>query len=517
MSRLISLILIAGVLSIPALTRAADESEFDELQRLMDSARVLEAPIFAPKNWAMADRAFQDASTHKDMQRQQKYIDKDVAKAREYVENAVKATEVCRLSLQQYLEPRKRAIDARAPSLVTPLYDLAETQFMKATEKVESGDVKGALKEADKASPMFATAELEAIRTDILGTADKLIAKAVVDDAEKFALSTLDRARSYRERANTVITGNRYNRDEAPQQAVLDEYEARHASNIALSVRALNKNDQAWEKLMLVYEIQMNRVGGAMGVEHLPFDNGPLAAADSIISYVRALQAENQRLTGQMKDLSGNVTSDLQKVMHRFGDSTEEADPIKLTAAIDRKVTDLITENANLSGHVDSLNRQFAQLEQAHEQVSEKLASRVEREEKFKQAKQKLNPSEGEVLFNASNDIVLRLSGLSFDVGKSEIEDQHVPLLEKVKEVIEMFPDAKVRVEGHTDASGEETRNVLLSEKRALAVMQYLRQSLLISADRISSVGYGSERPVASNQSDDGRAKNRRIDVIIMQ
>jgi len=47
--------------------------------------------------------------------------------------------------------------------------------------------------------------------------------------------------------------------------------------------------------------------------------------------------------------------------------------------------------------------------------------------------------------------------------------------------------------------------------------MQYLRQSLLISVDRVSSMGYGADKPVASNQTSEGRTKNRRIDVIIMQ
>jgi len=157
------------------------------------------------------------------------------------------------------------------------------------------------------------------------------------------------------------------------------------------------------------------------------------------------------------------------------------------------------------------------ELESQHEDVAGKLAERVEREDKFRSAKAALNPSEGEVLFNSANDVVLRLSGLSFDVNKSDIKDEHIPLLEKVKGIVQMFPDAQIRVEGHTDASGESARNVTLSEKRALAVMQYLRQSLLISAGRISSVGYGADRPVASNQTTDGRAKNRRIDVIIMQ
>ena len=80
-----------------------------------------------------------------------------------------------------------------------------------------------------------------------------------------------------------------------------------------------------------------------------------------------------------------------------------------------------------------------------------------------------------------------------------------------------MFPEANYVVEGHTDTQGDASANVPLSEKRAFEVMQYLRQALLIPANRIQSMGFGADHPVASNQTPEGRAKNRRIDIIIMQ
>ena len=180
-------------------------------------------------------------------------------------------------------------------------------------------------------------------------------------------------------------------------------------------------------------------------------------------------------------------------------------------------VGDMNVKIKDLEEEVGLARTQLSSLSEEHATTTQELSGRLEKEAKFKKAKTSLNPSEGEVLFNSSNDIVLRLSGLSFDIGKSDIQDEHVALLEKVKEVIQMFPDAQLVLEGHTDASGEPAANVQLSEKRAFAVMQYLRQSLLISAGRIRSIGYGADRPIASNQTPDGRAKNRRIDIIIMQ
>jgi outer membrane protein OmpA-like peptidoglycan-associated protein len=496
---------------------AVDHSGFDELTRLMDSGLVVEADVFSPKTWEKAAKLYQKAQQAVESNKKQSSVDKAVTKAREYVENAIKTTEVAKLSLKDYLEPREKAKEANAPVLVPELYDKAEQQFIKATRKVESGDVKGALKEAEKSTPLFDVAEMEAIRVEILGTADKLIEKALADEAGKFALATLDKARSARDRANTILSRDRYNREESVAEAKRAEYEARHASNIALSVRSLKRNDQAWEKLMLLYEIQMNRVGEAMGLDYLPFDNGPLDAANTLIEHINSLKTENEQLKKNAATLVDAVTTQLQQTLDRLGEPIEDDDPIKLAQVVDRSVFTLLSDRDDLARQLEESCTKLAELSQAHEQTSTELAARLEREKKFKKAKSLLNPSEGEVFYNATNDLVLRLTGLSFDVGKAEIKDEHVPLLEKVKQIIEMFPGAHLVIEGHTDASGDPATNLQLSEKRAFAVMQYLRQSLMIPTDKIQSIGYGADKPIASNQTPEGRAKNRRIDILVMR
>jgi hypothetical protein len=175
---------------------AAAQSELDNVTKLMDSARVAQAPVFAPKAFAKADQKFAEAKQS---------IDGYLAEAREFVENAFKAANVCQLALKEYLPPRDKARVAKAPSLVPELYMKAEDQFMTATGKVESGDVKGALKEAVKSTPLFTTAELEAIKKDILGQAAALLEKAVTDEGGKYALTTLDRARTAYQKAVDTI------------------------------------------------------------------------------------------------------------------------------------------------------------------------------------------------------------------------------------------------------------------------------------------------------------------------
>jgi outer membrane protein OmpA-like peptidoglycan-associated protein len=497
---------------LAATAHAADRSGYDRLVADMDAARLARADVFAPKTWEKVEDSFAKARRDVAENKKQADLDKHVAEAAAYTANAVKAAEVGKLSLQEYLAPRDKAIAAGAPKLVPELYAEAEEVFLKATRKVEDGNVKDALKEGAKARPLFDTAELEAIRAAILGKADRLIAKAEADDAAKYAPSTLDKARSARSKANTILTADRYNRDEAVDQAARAAYEARHASNIGLSVRSLERNDQAWEKLMLGYEIQMNRVGQAFGIEHLPFDDGPQAATDDLVERIVALQTDNHELTAQLD----GVSSSLRISLGRFGGEPAAA-PLELAEQVDQGIMAVQLEQQAMARKLATGQADLAALEEQRQVAEAELAARREKEAKFRRAKTLLNPSEGEVLFNAANDIVLRLHGLSFSSGRSEIEDQHVALLAKVQEVVKMYPDAHFTIEGHTDTLGDPGSNVTLSEKRSYAVMQYLRQSMLLPMDQVKAIGYGADHPVASNKTPDGRAKNRRIDIVIMQ
>ena len=88
-------------------------------------------------------------------------------------------------------------------------------------------------------------------------------------------------------------------------------------------------------------------------------------------------------------------------------------------------------------------------------------------------------------------------------------------LLSIVQKSIRTFGEPDVVIEGHTDSTGSDEVNEHLSQQRAEAVRQYLVANRTLPYDRIVAVGYGSMRPLASNQTAEGRAINRRIDVIV--
>jgi OOP family OmpA-OmpF porin len=105
---------------------------------------------------------------------------------------------------------------------------------------------------------------------------------------------------------------------------------------------------------------------------------------------------------------------------------------------------------------------------------------------------------------------------IRFESGKADIVADSAGLLDRLIETALRCPNANIEVAGHTDTDGEEAANQALSEKRAQAVTDYLVRAGL-PASRFTPIGYGSAQPVAGNDSDEGKAQNRRIDFVVRQ
>jgi OmpA-OmpF porin, OOP family len=103
------------------------------------------------------------------------------------------------------------------------------------------------------------------------------------------------------------------------------------------------------------------------------------------------------------------------------------------------------------------------------------------------------------------------LDGVNFDTGKATIRPESFPRLDSVVEYMTYHKRARVEISGHTDNVGNKKDNKILSDKRAKACRAYLI-SKGIDGGRIDAVGYGDERPVAPNTTEEGRQQNRRIE-----
>lgn len=100
-----------------------------------------------------------------------------------------------------------------------------------------------------------------------------------------------------------------------------------------------------------------------------------------------------------------------------------------------------------------------------------------------------------------------------FDTGKSTIKEESQPIIDQIFELLNANPSLNVSIEGHTDNVGTPESNKTLSDARAKAVLDAM-VSKGISKTRLTSIGWGQERPVADNRTEEGRAKNRRVEIV---
>ena len=102
---------------------------------------------------------------------------------------------------------------------------------------------------------------------------------------------------------------------------------------------------------------------------------------------------------------------------------------------------------------------------------------------------------------------------IHFDTDKAALRDDGKPAVNEIAKLLKDNPGLKISVEGHTDDSGDAKRNKVLSEQRASTIVAALKSSG-IDAGRLKSAGFGSARPVADNRTEEGRARNRRVELV---
>jgi OOP family OmpA-OmpF porin len=207
------------------------------------------------------------------------------------------------------------------------------------------------------------------------------------------------------------------------------------------------------------------------------------------------------------------ATADRLLKMVRVAKSADAKNPEQIAKQLEKNEMALNKTGQNLTQAQIVLARTQDKLA-GEAQKNEKLESQAWLDREYDAASAQFTKDEAEV-YKQGNKLLLRLKGLSFANNKSDISSQNFPLLAKVQKVIGDVKSSQVVIEGHTDSTGAKKLNEELSTKRAAAVQSYLVANQTVSADQISSSGFGDSKPVATNKTAAGRAQNRRVDVII--
>lgn len=448
---------------------------FADASNALKSANAARASLLAPTSYAAASERFKKAEEQLSDEGSLDAIRRNLRKASEGFTRATKAATLAGQKFGPAIAARGAAEDADANEHAVDDWKAGEIALAEAAQRLESGREKSALDYAVKAEQAFRSAELSAIKSSFLDDTRALLKDAKKLKAERYAAKTYAAATELLSAAEQQLEQDRYDTDRARNTARQAKHEAYHATYLAGIGAAVRKGDSTTETILLDWENSLRRLGDVMDTP-LYFDNGETAAINTLIAKVNDMNALVERLAQDLGEREAQV------------------------AALDDQVTELNKKLGGEAAAVQSLNA-ILQKQEEHRQ-------------RFSEIENSYLLTEAEVM-RQGNDVILRMVGLTFDSGTSTLKEEHTELLQKLRASADVFPRSTLSIEGHTDSFGSDTANLALSESRAQAIKDYLVNETGMDALRISSVGYGESQPVANNETAEGRAKNRRIDIVI--
>ena len=472
-------VLIAALLLASAGAFAQDnelrKTFFKEADAARAAADAANAKLLAPRSYARGMDEYRDAEYALERGRNIETVRSNAADAAEYFETATTAARLASTALAQVMKSRQDAANARAPELAPEIWAEAQRKFGDAIRLLERGDLKGSKRRDIEATSLYRDAELVAIKAQYLSETRQLLAQADRARVGRYAPITLGKAKQLLADAERELNENRYDTDLPRSLARQANYEAKHAIYLSEIVRKIRDRDMTPEELVLQWEKPMRDIAGAADI--VPdMEDGPDRLANELVAYIDAMNNANQAL-GQE-----NAENEM-----RLAEMAEEM------AALDERLGGATAERAALI---------------------QRLEAQARVKEQFEQVEKMFLPSEARV-FREGDNIILRLTGLTFDSGKAQIKPESFDLLGKVEKAIDVFPRSELIIEGHTDSFGGDDFNQKLSQERAESVQQYMINAMRIPTYRLIATGYGETRPVASNETESGRKRNRRIDIVI--
>ncbi len=184
-------------------------------------------------------------------------------------------------------------------------------------------------------------------------------------------------------------------------------------------------------------------------------------------------------------------------------------------AAIESQMAGLRQEKAGLESAKTALEAQKSQLEQEKSALE---AQRSALEKQKGELSQRLQGALSQVAEtkNTARGFIVNLPDILFDVNQATLKPEAKITIAKLSGILLLMPELNLRIEGHTDSTGGADYNMSLSQKRADSVKTFLAESG-IAVERQTAVGYGMDRPIADNTSKEGRAKNRRVELVIAE
>lgn len=236
-----------------------------------------------------------------------------------------------------------------------------------------------------------------------------------------------------------------------------------------------------------------------------------VAQREQLEDEFRKLEAQRSRIlvrSSQLEAERARQEADRARMMSQA--TAEEAERARLQAQLSRQREEesaieaqQALEEANQAKALAASSATAAELARREADLAAEQAQSLRRQLENLQLRQ------------TESGVVVTLGDVLFETGETDLKPEAQTSLVEVVDLLQSEPDKKIRIEGHTDSVGDADANIRLSEQRAQSVLDAL-VSLGVDGSRITSVGMGEDFPIATNDTQEGRSKNRRVDVILL-
>ncbi|MDJ0882252.1 MAG: OmpA family protein, partial [Gammaproteobacteria bacterium] len=453
--------------------------DIKELKRLLATAKKSDANNLAPQGYQKANQLFTQAF---DLATTQKDGSEAIAQqGLSVIRQALTDTKSSKSILQTVLDARQKAIIATAHVLYPQDFEKVEKRLRLAANAIELNKIEQAKDKRAELIKEYAALELIALKETITELAEVKIAEAKNADANKYAPETFKLAEEELALSLDVLDAGRTQVLEANNHARLAVFYANKSMQITELVRFFKRQDFSEEDKVLWYQQQ-------------------LAIINDPFKKELALDQPNEIV---VKELQSQISSALNNKTDRDMDLYTANEKITI---LEERIQAM---EANHQQVVAELNEKMQGQDASRRMEIEKIKENNRKAQARYQKIQSMFTEEEATVFRQGNNVLLETHAFNFKIGGSEIDAKNYGLLEKIMNAIEVFDRPNIMIMGHTDSTGSDALNLQLSQKRAETVTAFLQKIAKFEPDRIKAKGYGESRPVASNETREGRERNR--------
>ena len=474
---------------------------YDQVNQLsveLADAEGKEAELLAPEGFAKASDILDDA-VDAAMSGEKAEADAKAAEGLGVMATVRQNMKKAREEFEETLNTRERASLEGAESLYSEEFESADDDLREAAGYIEEGKIDKARERRVEIQNVYADLELRALKEGKKVAAEAAVKHAEELDADDWAPKTFHKAKEELKLVTSVLEADRTQKDKADAHANQTIWLAGRAIAITELAQMFDDGDYELEDIILWHQEQLEKANQPLGTE-LPFDESDAKAVIAIQNGIHGLHKS---------------IADMREIIKK-----KEKEKEDLQKEYEKKISDILEDNSRQLARLHSMSEE--EINKVQKAAADKLAeanaqldAEAAQKQKYEYVASLFSPHEAEVS-RKGNNVLLSVHGFDFPRRGTGIGSENFGLLDKIVSAINKFPEAEVEVIGHTDSRGGKNRNYKLSGERAESVARFLTTVGGIDSKRVRSKGMGGDKPIAPNNTAEGRKKNRRIEILLI-